>query len=118
MDEKDILEHFGIPGMRWGSRKSSSSSTGTTRKAAKQEKKDIKTAIDRERILRSPTRLYKNRHKFTKTEIDGAMQRMKMDRELQTLSRDSLATGSKYANTVLAYGTTASAAYALYKTFK
>lgn len=110
MDDKDFLNHYGVLGMRWGVRRA----RGSSQKLTREEKKAAKAEKKRQKILSSPTKLYKNRNKFTKSEIEAAMKNMKMERELRSLSRDEISIGSQYANTILAYATIASTAYGVY----
>lgn len=53
-------------------------------RAAKAKKK--KEAEEREEILKDPTKLYKNKDKFTKEEIDKAISRYRSEAQLQQLS--------------------------------
>lgn len=105
----ELLYHFGIPGMKWGRRTKKNSSGEKTKEQIDREKRQ------REKILSSPTKLYKNRHKFSQEEIDAAMKKMKWERELRSLSKDELKRGEQYVNTFLDYAKTASRAYDLYK---
>ena len=106
----ELLYHFGIPGMKWGR-------TGTKKNSSSEKTKEQidREKRQREKILSSPTKLYKNRHKFSQEEIDAAMKKMKWERELRSLSKDELKRGEQYVNTFLDYAKTASRAYDLYK---
>lgn len=89
------------------------------KKIAEQKKKRLEK--EREEILRSPSKLYKNRDKFTKEEIDAAMKRFKWEKELRELSKSELSAGKEYVNTILDYADTGMRAYntaaKLYNTF-
>lgn len=131
---RDYLEHYGVKGMRWGVRKdrdqgSSSSPTKMTflqkrkqQRAAKEaeakkkkkaaEKKKAaaaaqKAARKREQILRSPTKLYKNRYDFSQDEINDALKRFKWEAELQSYSQKQMAQGKQYIDTVFQYANSA-----------
>ena len=93
------LMHYGIKGMKWGRRKSVGE----------------RAATRREKILRSPTKLYRHRDEFTQEEIDTAMKRMKWERELRGLSRDTIGSGAQVAQAVLGYGILATSVYNLVK---
>lgn len=98
----ESLYHVGKLGMKWGHHSGGGSKSMSSQK--------------RQKILNSPTRLYANRNKFSEAEIQNAMKKMKMERELRNLSRDHLDTGKKYADILLGYTTAAAAVYGLSKT--
>lgn len=98
-EEDEGLEHVGVLGMHWGRRKGSSS-------VARRERKLLKM---------SPGKLYRQRNKLTPDEVKRVMSRIKLEKEMRNLRPDVLKKGHNYATTVLAYGTTAAAVYALYK---
>lgn len=100
----ESLYHYGVAGMKWGRRKGTSKPTSEQKAAAKREK-----------TLRSPSKLYRNRDKFSQDDIDTAMKRMKWERELRSLSRDEITRGAQYAEALLKYGTVAVGAYGVYK---
>ena len=99
------LNHFGILGMKWGRRKGGKMTVSDAKKREKQ----------RAKILSSPDKLLKNLDKFSEPEIKKAMDRMRLERDLRSLSRDNLTRGTTYANAILGYGTTAVTAYGIYK---
>lgn len=113
------LEHSGVLGMKWGRRKAPESGGGRSSGGSSQTKlvRDFtaeRAARQREKILSSPSKLYKNRHQFTDQEIQQAISKMRMERELKQLHMDKMAHATKYVNTILAYGETAKKAYDLY----
>lgn len=120
------LEHYGVPGMKWGVRKARETSGRTRKKAAKKlsylerRKKQLaekrrkkkqkiaeREAKRRKNILNSPTRLYKNRRKFTQDEINEAMKQFKWEAELQQYSQKQLKAGKDYIDSIFNYGTAA-----------
>ena len=104
------LNHIGILGMKWGRRKAKGPMT--QKQIEKMQKKEAKK---RAKILASPEKLKRNLDKFSDAEVKRAMDKMKLERELRSLSKEKMSAGSSYANTILAYGTTAVTAYSIYK---
>lgn len=111
---KDAVHH-GILGMKWGVRRYQNKD-GSRTSAGKKREKQL-TDDQRAKILKSPTRTYKNKEHFTKEEIEDAMKNMRMDRELRQLSRDEIMIGSSYVQSLLTYTTAAASIAALYKTY-
>lgn len=113
--KEEYLAHYGVLGMKWGVRKDRA--TRAADKIARREKRQLKklekAEKKRQKILKNPTKLYANRKKFTKSELDKAMQEFAMDQKLKNFSVDQLGTASKYAATILAYGTIGATAYKL-----
>lgn len=68
------------------------------RKAKKEEKKKEREAKERQKILEDPGKLYKNRKKFTKQEIDDAMKTFEWEKKLKNYSNDRLEAGNKQFN--------------------
>lgn len=60
-----------------------------------------KAEIKRQKILRSPTKLYKHRDEFTKQEIDEALKRFEWERRLSEFSMYELNTGKRYVDAAL-----------------
>lgn len=120
--EGKTLEHMGILGMKWGRRKAAPTnggnrlSRGTTKSLDQIIADRAKARADRarEKIMASPSKLYKNRHQFTDQEIQQAIGKMRMERELKQLNMDKMGHAVKVANTILSYGETAKKAYDLY----
>lgn len=116
----DSLKHFGVLGMKWGRRKKPESGGGRGSSGGSNQAKPVRdyaaerAAKQREKIMSSPSKLYKNRRQFTDQEIQQAISKMRMERELKQLHMDKMAHATKYVNTILAYGETAKKAYDLY----
>lgn len=71
------------------------------RKAKKQEKAEEKERKEREEILRDPTKLYKNRRKFTTQEINDAMKTFEWEKKLKDYSNARLKAGNDKVNGIL-----------------
>lgn len=122
---RDSLEHYGVPGMRWGVRKDRGSSgsrtpgrkrsTGKTRAATRREEREkakaakkaaeakrkaeaevAKKEAQRKKILRDPRQLYKHRDEFTYDEIKEAMKRFDWEKQLNGYSQSQVAQGAKF----------------------
>ncbi len=119
MAQNDILEHVGVLGMRWGHRKDEQGGAGLHAKkkvpTRREKKRAEKLAKKRAYMARNPKALMKNRAKLTPKEIENALAKFRWDKDLRALQRDEVQAGAQFANSVLAYGTTAAAAYTLYK---
>lgn len=122
---RDSLEHYGVPGMKWGVRKDrGSSGSGTsgrkksvskTRAATRREEREkvraakkaseakkkaetelAKKEAQRKKILRDPRQLYKHRDEFTYDEIRDAMKRFDWEKQLNGYSQSQVAQGAKF----------------------
>lgn len=132
------LEHYGIKGMKWGIRRTPAElghkiSSGISNLKKKSEKKRarrerVKKARSRQKvlkrraeILKDPKQLYKYKDYFNKSEIEDAMKRFRMEKELRDLSQNSMRAGKEYVNTILDYVDTGVRAYnvgaRIYNTF-
>jgi len=114
MDDTEFLAHYGVLGMHWGHRKleTSGSRLSPEEKAAQQAETERKK---RQKILASPKSLRKNRKMFTQEEVDQAVKEFRLDRDLRQLELSEIKKGSEYANAFLAIGSSAVAAYGIYK---
>lgn len=138
---RDYLEHYGVPGMKWGVRKvrettgrkqSSVNKKKASRLRARLEKQRrrqkakakkrtqtdaektaAKEAKRRQDILRSPSKLYKNRYDFTQDEINDALKRFKWEEELRNYSKKQVQAGKDYIDSAFQY---ANASINLYNT--
>lgn len=106
------LEHYGVLGMKWGVRKDRiSSSTGKKKKKTSMKAKLAKIKKEqaekrRKAILDDPRKLYRNRKKFTKEEIDAAMKQFEWEGKLQQQSLDRIKRGQEEAAKILGLMTT------------
>ena len=69
----------------------------------------------RAKILSNPTKLYKHRNEFNEDEIRKAMKTFHMDEELRNLSSNKKRSRLDTPKRLIAYGTTAIAAYGVAK---
>lgn len=105
--DSNFIEHYGVPGMKWGVRKAKppSESFKITRKKAKEllkkKKKKAQEAERKKKILKNPTKLYKHRNEFSEAEIKKAMERFNWERNLRSLSKSDLDYGRDVANNIL-----------------
>lgn len=123
MDEE--LYHYGVPGMKHGVRRGPpypiGSGKGSTKNGALDKKKSERAKkkkdaekkraakkkaaeeAEREKILKSPKKLYKNRDKFTKEEIDKALKRFEWEKKLRDYSKSELAAPKERIDVILGY---------------
>lgn len=113
---ENFLAHYGVLGMHWGIRKQyvPHPREGSLKSKYEQFRRES-VQRNKARILNSPSSLYRNRKYLTSEEIATAMKKLKIERELRSLSRDTISSGSQMANTIFTYGTAATVAYGLYK---
>lgn len=118
-EHEEFLEHYGRKGMKWGQHifakaKSVFQSRISDYRAKKLRKKRVKTlkkarkvkvkkAVDakkaaqrRAKILKSPTKLLKNKDQFTREEINDAIKDFEMTKRLRELSASELSAGKEY----------------------
>ena len=80
----DILEHHGVKGQRWGTRKSTRSSFHERRAAKKASKERAK----------SWETVYKNRGKLSDDDLRKSVNRLRMENELGRLVKDANASST------------------------
>lgn len=94
---EETLQHHGVKGMRWGVRKKrTSSSSGKSKKEKKLSKKDKKNAEKAHKSnekKRSSSRsaawrkVYENRGRMTDAELNRAVQRLRLENELNKMTK-------------------------------
>lgn len=106
IDESAYLEHFGIPGMKWGRRKGKSSSSGSSR-----TKKTKFTRAPENADLR---RIQKKRpSEMSNDELRRANDRLNLETQYRQLNSRDISSGKAWAkNTAILIGTTTIAAIA------
>lgn len=73
----------------------------------KAEKKAKKAEIQRQKILRDPSKLYKHRNEFTYAEIQTAMSRFEWESKLSDYSAKKMKRGSDFINSLVNYSSSA-----------
>ena len=103
----EVLNHFGIPGMKWGVRKvQESSSRSAQRKASKAPSEDF---IKSRKILKKKTKTLSNQ------ELKDLNNRLNLEQNLHNLQTSQLKRGSDKVNALLATTATISTVYTFYK---
>lgn len=87
MDEKG-LQHYGVPGMKWGKRKS------TSKAAMKRQAKDVKEQGKRKSAS-------KNRRNLSEKELDSYVSRLEKEKKLKSLVDADTAPGKTVAKQIL-----------------
>lgn len=101
------LYHFGIPGMKWGIRKSSS----VVASIKARSEKDASTDHIVSRQLKS-----KGIKKLTNSELQKLSQRLQLERSVRDLKSSDYQRGTDFIKTATAIGSTLATAYALSRT--
>ena len=120
------LYHYGVPGMKWGVRKSSySSSKGKNRFSKKKLKKKAKAAKIRFQNTTGSrnskaVKAYRKKdiNRMSNKDLQTAINRMNLEKNYRSLTKRDLMLGNKVVKDVLAYGGTALAAIAMYESFR
>lgn len=125
---REELYHFGIPGMRWGVRRSLEE-LGRKRKQKKAQKKRAKALKrarkarvkalkakkdfekNKEKYAKDPTLMNKHKEYFTTEEINKANQRFMAEQNLHNASISKLNRPKSYVETATGYMNTAMNAY-------
>ena len=94
MTESDFLEHFGIPGMKWGHRKNSSRANEEHSFAKASSKKSISSMSNQELARASQRMMLENQYKTTSTQY-------------KTLNRNAANNFTRKVGGMLLTGTTA-----------
>lgn len=127
--DQTFLEHYGVPGMKWGVRKDRSSSGGRRKASSKTESKTEKKRAAKaarakkraavaarkaeaaaakakemhEKNLRTARSLYKHRYEYTQEEINNALKKFEWERKLRDYSKSELEAGKKYLDAAFQY---------------
>jgi hypothetical protein len=108
MDNKDFLEHFGIPGMRWGVHRSHGGGSSKSRKKSSHPASEDYTIS---RKLKE-----KGSKNLSTKELKDLTQRLQLEKQLKDLSPKKYKKGLDVVKAITAAGTTVASLYALSKT--
>lgn len=81
----DILEHYGVLGMKWGKRKAKGSSV---KAADKKKKQAMKNDVKKRRLL-------------SDADLKKKVERIKMEKQLKDLTADEISPGKKFVKDVM-----------------
>lgn len=119
MESNDVLQHYGILGMKWGVRRNRDTggdggSKRVSRKVRKQREANLKKAretreankqlqLKKEEILRSgkAKEVYKNRHLFTNEELKRAIDRFDLEESIKKVDDKRTSRGKKMVYDIL-----------------
>lgn len=77
----DILEHYGVKGMKWGVRRYLEE-----RRKTKEKRKNEKDQAEKAKESTSPSTIYRYRKNFTDKELRDKLDRLNMEARLKQLS--------------------------------
>lgn len=119
-----FLEHYGVKGMKWGVRKSyekartlwnsklsdikkkktakkrAATLKKARKKAAANRKKNAQFKKNKSKIVKSPTKLLKNKDRFTNDEIKEALNRFDLEKRLADASKNQMTIGKTYLDAI------------------
>lgn len=104
-EDYDFLEHYGVPGMQWGVRRSRAQLA-----KAKSRSEDSATVKDIKKKKRSG-----GKKSLTNKELQTANTRKNLERQYDGLNPSVVKKGENIAKTIIAVGATANTAIALAK---
>lgn len=88
----DILQHYGIKGMKWGVRRYQNYD-GTLKAAGKNRRgKDVELEA-RKSAVKDRKRAYKNRRNLSDEELRSRVNRLNMEKQLKQLTEEDIAPG-------------------------
>ena len=94
MEPNDILEHFGILGMRWGRRKGGSKTTTSKPRVKKAE--DVSEDHAKKVSLKG-----KKLHQMSNAELRTLNERLQLEKSYKELTKADISPGKKYVNDLL-----------------
>lgn len=83
--QKDILEHHGVRGMRWGVRKAVTSTSSTSSTEAPKKPSLSKASVSREKSWRTQ---YKKRGQMSNEQLKKEVDRLRLESEFKRLSTE------------------------------
>ena len=88
------LEHFGVPGMKWGVRKFGSSGSSGSSSTKKRRTSDQVIRADRAKAV-------KNVRRLSDKDLDARISRIEKEKKLRTLTAEDIQPGRTIAKTLL-----------------
>lgn len=95
--ESDVLAHYGVLGMKWGVRRYQNKD-GTYTSEGKNRYKKSPEQLESESQKKSDA---KNRGTLTNAQLREKIERLKLERELNELTKSELSAGKKFVEDVL-----------------
>jgi hypothetical protein len=93
-----VLQHYGIPGMKWGKRKGSSDSSGSSKSSKSKEPAHEDATKAKEIKVKAKK---SGTDSLSNTELQTAITRLNLEKQYSTLSPSSTKAGKKIATDLL-----------------